>query len=259
MIFLTGDVHNGLVGTYEYSQLGENELNAAKEYLKVLKKYNLKSTLFLNGILLETETEKIKELLNYNVEFGGHTYNNFGKMNLFKSYLYRKFFGCIYGPSSYQRKDIKKTKITFEDFGIKMTSWRTHSFGSNEKTFELLKKEGVEFVSDLLGHQKPFRDKNGLIHLPINIPVDQNTIAYGILKPENRNPFASCTKGRIKAEEWFEIIKSRIIENEKKGIDSILLLHPSTMALLDNFKLLDKICKFLSKYKSGKISEFILK
>jgi hypothetical protein len=77
--------------------------------------------------------------------------------------------------------------------------------------------------------------------------------------PENRNSFASCVKGRINAEEWFEILKKRIQHNEKKKVDSILLIHPETMAALDNFKLFEQIAEFLSKYKSEKISEFKLK
>ena len=93
------------------------------------------------------------------------------------------------------------------------------------------------------------------MHVPINIPVDQNTIAYGELKPENRNPFASCTKGRIKPEEWFGILKKRVKENEKNKIPSAILIHPATMAYLDDFKLFEKIAKFLSKYESIKISE----
>ena len=258
MIYITGDVHDGIAGTYEYKKLGKHEIGATKEYLRILRKYNLKSTLFMNGILLDKYPNEINGLMGEDVEFGGHTYDNFGKMGIIKSYLNRKKFGCVYGSLKYQKKDIKKTKNAFKRLGLKMTSWRTHAFSSNEKTFSLLVMGGVEFVSDLLGKQEPFKDKNGIIHLPINVPVDQNTITYGVLKPENRNPFASCTKGRIWAEEWFDIIKKRIILNEKNKMDSILLIHPSTMAVLDNFELFGKIARFLSKYKTAKISEFKL-
>jgi peptidoglycan/xylan/chitin deacetylase (PgdA/CDA1 family) len=252
MIYLTGDVHSYKMGGWE-QKIGGSEVNNAKRYLEILKKYHLSCTLFVNGICLVDEKNGIKELLNFDVELGGHTYNNFGKMNIIKSYLNRKIFGCIYGSETFQKKDIKKTKKAFENFGIKMDSWRTHAFGSNEKTFGILKKEGVEYVSDLVGDIKPFN--RGIIHVPINIPVDQNTISYGELKTENRNPFASCIKGRLKPEEWFEILKKRIQYNEKNKIDSIILIHPETMAVLDNFKLFEKIAEFLSKYKSSKISE----
>lgn len=204
MIYLTGDVHSRSLNNWEQEVAGP-EIKAAKKYLEILKKYNFSCTLFLNGECLDNEKEAIKNLLSFNVEIGGHTYNNFGKMGAIKSYLYRKFFGCIYGSFSMQKKDIRKTKIAFEKFGLKMNSWRTHSFASNKKTFKILKQEGVEYVSDLIGDVKPFQE--GIIHLPINIPVDQNTIIYGKLNPENRNPFASCVKGRVKAEEWFEILK----------------------------------------------------
>jgi peptidoglycan/xylan/chitin deacetylase (PgdA/CDA1 family) len=255
MIYLTGDVHSKILGHWEQRIAGK-EINAAIKYLEILKKYKVSSTLFLNGKCLEEDKEKVKELLKYNVELGGHTYDNFRKMGPIKGYIYRKLWGCIYGPSSYQKKDIRKTKKAFEKEGIKITSWRTHSFGSNENTYKILKEEGINFLSDIVGEVKPF--ERGLIHLPINIPVDVNTVAYGELKPESRNPFASCTKGRIASEEWFEIIKKRVAYNEKNKVDSILLIHPITMAVLDNFKTFEEIAKFLSKYQSKKMSEFEL-
>ncbi len=258
MIILTGDVHSKSLGGWEQKKIG-SEIEASKRYLEILRKYKLACTLFINGICLDNknEREEARKLFNYDVELGGHTYNNFGKMNLIKSYIHRKLHGCIYGSTMYQRKDIRKTKKAFEKIGLKMTSWRTHAFGSNKETFRLLKEEGIRYVSDLTGDIKPFCKE--IIHLPINIPVDQNTIAYGELKPENREPFASCTKNRIEPGEWFEILKKRIKENEKNKISSIILIHPATMACLDDFRLFEEIAKFLSKYKSIKISEFELK
>jgi len=257
MIYLTGDVHEKINGHWE-QKISGSELDNTIKYLEILRKSKISCTLFINGILLDKNPKKIKEILKFNVELGGHTYNNFGNMDKIKSYIYRKIWGCIYGSASYQKRDIKKTKKAFEKLGLEMNSWRTHAFGSNKETFKILKKQGVKYVSDFLGKIKPF-EKDGIIHLPINIPVDVVTVAYGVWKPENIDPFASCTKGRIEPEEWFEIVKKRIIENEKKGIDSFLLLHPTTMATLDNFKLFEKMTKFLSKYKDGKISGFKLK
>jgi peptidoglycan/xylan/chitin deacetylase (PgdA/CDA1 family) len=256
MIYLTGDVHTKSMGGWEQEKMG-SEVVAAKKYLEILKKYNLSCTLFINGKCFEEEKEKVKELLSYDVEFGGHTYNNFGKLGIIKSYLYRKLFGCVYGSKHFQTKDILKTKKTFEKVGLKMVSWRTHAFGSNEETFKILRQAGVRYVSDLVGDIKPF-EKGEIIHLPINLPVDGNTLSYGEFRPENRNPFASCTKGRISAEEWFEILKKRITHNEKNKINSIILIHPITMAALDNFELFEQIAKFFSKYKSSKISNFHL-
>ncbi len=255
MIYLTADVHSEIKGNWEQKKARNSELDSAKRYLEILKKYKIRSTLFVNGICLEKHPSKIETLLKFDTELGGHTYNNFGNMNIFKSYINRKLFGCVYGSKNFQKKDIFKTKKTFERFGLKMKCWRTHAFASNDETFKILKSAGVTHVSDLLGEQKPF-EREGIIHMPINIPVDQNTIAYGMLRPENRDPFASCTKGRIKPEEWFEILKKRVAENEKKKIPSVLLIHPLTMETLDNFRLFERIAKFLSKYKSGKITEF---
>jgi len=256
MIILTGDVHTNQLKGWEQKKIG-SEIKMAQRYLDILKKYRMSCTLFINGICLDdkSEREEVKKLLEYDVELGGHTYNNFKNINIIKNYIYRKLYNCIYGSYGFQEKDIRKTKRAFEKSGLKMTSWRTHAFGSNKETFKILEEEDVKYVSDLLGDIKPFKS-NKIIHVPINIPVDQNTIAYGELKPENRDSFASCTKGRISPEEWFEILKKRIKENEKNKILSIILIHPATMACLDNFKLFEKIVEFLSRYESIKMSEF---
>jgi peptidoglycan/xylan/chitin deacetylase (PgdA/CDA1 family) len=244
MIYLTGDVHSSRMGEWEQDKIG-SEIKAAERYLEILEEYQLKSTLFINGICLDENWEEVKPLLNNLVELGGHTYNNFNGMNIFKSYISRKIFGCIYGSKKTQRGDIEKTKRAFVKRDLEMKSWRTHAFGSNNETFNLLKSVGVKFVSDFVGEIKPIKD-NELIHLPINIPVDQNTISYGKLTNNNRDPFASCVKGRISPDEWFEIIKKRITYNEKEKINSILLIHPATMATLDNFELFRKIAEFSS-------------
>jgi len=252
MIYPTGDVHTK-IDNWEQKKSG-NELDAAKKYLEILKKNRVACTLFINGKCLDENPEKIKEFLDYDAELGGHTYDNFKSMHIIKSYFYRKFFNCIYGPAYYQEKDIKRTKSTFQKFGLKMTSWRTHAYGSNEKTFEILRQEGVRYVSDLF--EDNIIEKDGIIHMAINIPVDNVTMSYGPFAPSNREPFVGCAKSRIKPEEWFEILKKRIESNEKKGKPSILLIHPITMASFDNFELFEKIAKFLSKYKTNKISEF---
>ena len=87
---------------WEQKIAGRDIVNAIK-YLEILKKYHISSTLFLNGKCLNEDKEKTKELLKYDVELGGHTYDNFGKMGPIKSYIYRKIWGCIYGPNFYQK------------------------------------------------------------------------------------------------------------------------------------------------------------
>jgi len=257
MIYITGDVHSKIRNYFEQKIAG-SELKAAIIFLKILRKYKLSSTLFVNGKCLDENPEEVKNLLEFDVELGGHTYNNFGNLGIIRKYLNKKIYGCIYGSAFYQRKDVKKTKRAFEKLGLEMKSWRTHAFGSNKKTLRILRQNEVKYVSDLLGETKPFVE-SGIIHMPVNIPVDQNSIAYSILRPENRNPFIGCKEARIKPEEWFEILKKRVEKNEKDKVPSIILIHPITMAVLDNFRLFEKIARFLSKYKSGKISELIIK
>jgi peptidoglycan/xylan/chitin deacetylase (PgdA/CDA1 family) len=254
MIYLTGDVHVYDKHNWEQKKIG-SEIEASKKYLDILKKQRISCTLFINGKCLKTEKTAMLELLRYDVEIGGHTYDNFGGMNKIKGYLFKKIWGCIYGPKKYQEKDIQKTKNIFEKNGLQMNSWRTHAFGSNDTTFKILETKGVKNVSDLLGNKKIF-NSGGIRHFPINVPVDQNTIIYGPFAPENRDPFASCTKGRIDSKEWFNILKRRVMENEKNNIPSVILIHPATMNALDNFELFAKVAKFLSKYESFKVSEF---
>ena len=258
MIYLTGDIHTKIPGYWEQEQ-GGSEMDAGIKYLEILKKYNIKCTLFVNGKCFVNddggEKDKISKLLGYDVELGGHTYDNFGRMNVIRSFINRRKYGCVYGSNKYQEKDISLTRELFEKFGLIMKSWRTHAFSSNNDTFRILKENNVRYVSDLIGMIKPFKE-NGLIHMPINIPVDVVAVSYGKYNVSNKDPFASCVKGRIEKEEWFEIIKNRVKENEKNNVDSVLLIHPISMKVMDNFELFEEIVRFLSEYKSGKIGEY---
>lgn len=257
MIYLTGDVHANIPGYWE-QEIGGNELDACIKYLEILKSHNIRCTVFINGKCINEETEKIKKMLGYDVELGGHTYDNFGKMNIFRNYINRKRYGCVYGSPRFQEIDISKTKKIFYEFGLEMKSWRTHAFASNEDTYRILAENGISYVSDLF-NQAPFKKHYGnfsIMHMPINIPVDVTTVSYGEFDPKNRDPFASCVKGRIEPEEWLEILKKRVSENEKKRTSSILLIHPITMKVMDDFKMFERIAEFLSKYKSRKIYEF---
>lgn len=252
MIIITGDVHSNIKDHWEQEKKG-SEIACAEKYLKILKKHNLSSTLFINGICIDKEQDSVKNLLKYDVELGGHTYDNFGSMSILKSYYRRKIYKGLYGSESQQRKDIIKTKSAFEKLNLKMTSWRTHAFASNKDTFKILKENGVKYVSDFFT-KEPFEEL-GIIHVPINTPPDNNALAYGPMVPENRDLFIGCTKGRITSSEWLEILKKRVMENEKSKKISILLIHPITMAVLDDFKSFEELCKFLSKYQSLKMSE----
>jgi len=87
-------------------------------------------------------------------------------------------------------------------------------------------------------------------------------VEFEIREKSNRkfcNKKICIYKGRIRKEEWLEILKGRVIENEKKKVDTIILIHPAMMEALDNFELFKKVVEFLSKYKTAKISEFKLK
>lgn len=280
MICLTGDVHHDLKfkpGGYQL-YLDGSESKVAIKYLEITEKYDLKVTLFITGKSFVENMRDIEKLLDFdNLEIGGHTWSAFRPVWLHRTF--KLIIGSIYGPKFYQQIDIKKTlSIIQEKKGRKPTSWRTHSYASNNTTLKILENEGVKIISDDVDKRKikPFFVSNNLLSLPINVMPDHEHLYFksrGRTKSavekeikrkgkQDKKAFGYFTTQSFTITEYYEIIKKQI-ENieEKKGI-ATLLLHPHVMKLTDNFETFEKLCKWINnkEYETiwcKEVSEFL--
>lgn len=221
-VFITGDVHHQNCRTYDYRHGYCDEMAYVKKYCEILSSYKLKATLFYTGKFLE------KHCFASNfIEIGGHTYSAWDWYPKGLGTIFKKLFGCYYGPKWLQKRDIDKF------FKIKkVISWRTHSYSSNKITRQLLVEKGVKYISDDIICDQPHHHRD-IWEIPITVPPDDIFFkGRHNMKPNEK---------RQLIDRWFARFKDTI-----KDKDFIVLqLHPAIMKSLDNFKLFDKVCKYI--------------
>lgn len=258
MIILTGDVHQ----RFSPSSHGvrESELRLAREYVKIAKSYHLKTTLFLTGrSVLESPGVAQSLARDSQVELGGHTFSAFRPKLLHKSF---KLFGAShYGPTWYQKMDIQKTLAVFERvLGQRPRAWRTHAYLSDEGTYQLLAAAGFKWVSDKICRAcQPYQLIKGLKMVPINVLPDHEHLYHGKRTPRrvaaSNWPGDAFGRNSYPAQEWLARVCRQVQDINNQGGIVTLEVHPICMFSLDKFATFRRLCRFLSQFKSGFLSD----
>ncbi len=252
-ICLTGDVHHEYRGKKINRFMNEKEIHLTDKYCKICNKFSLKATIFMTGKCVDQSPDNINKLMKYkNIEIGGHTNAAFEKFPLMLKYANLMIFKSKYGPGFYQKKDINTCVRKLSKFiGKDVVSWRTHGYQSNITTYKHLKNNGIKLISDRLlrWRLKPKKTLD-LIDLPINVAVDRAYIIYPNKKDINERIDGYYRPGILTPEDWLELVKIQIKDIINKNGIATLLVHPETMKITNNFKIFEKLCKFISKYES---------
>ncbi|MBI3815869.1 MAG: polysaccharide deacetylase family protein [Nitrospinae bacterium] len=270
MIFLTGDVHfknKRLFSDQRFMTISEVE--AAKKYIRLAERYGVKATLFFTGKSIAEEPDTMKEIIGFkNIEIGGHTYNTCQPEILYR--LFKRFNPplppFIKGGRGgimewWQERDIKKTVKAIKNVtGGNIVSWRNHAYRYDEYTYNILIRHGIKVVSNDVDTRKKFPEKldNGIFSLPINTTPDHEHLYHGEKKyiegvKESYGPYS---KGIFYfVDKWLEVVKEEIKAIEAEGGSATVLCHPSCMEAADGMKTFDKLCSFLSGYKTAFVKD----
>ena len=251
IVFLTGDVHHppDLIKRVYYRETSippDYELKASLLYAKVLNEYGTSCTLFVTGKVLDMFPEIVSEITELaNVEIGAHTYYAFRGLSYGYTFLvpvYTKMFKTPYGPKLLIRHDVFRAIQAFKKLGLKVLSWRTHGYQGNEYLYRLLAKLSVKLVSDCRSNNLVYKTEYGIIHVCINMPVDD-----GI----SRLSWHERTK-------WYYKYLRILGLKAERGEPMVLQLHPINM-MLDNFDFLLRVVETLKKmgYRFLKLSEIL--
>jgi peptidoglycan/xylan/chitin deacetylase (PgdA/CDA1 family) len=224
---------------------GTTEVDCMEAYLEIAGKYKLKTTLFLTGKAVKEEGAKIRKLLSPGLtEVGGHTYSAFRPRLIYGAAS--RLLGLSNGPRSVQKRDIRLTvRIISEKLGIRIRSWRDHSYRHDKNTYPLLHENGIEFVSDEV---QPLRTEfpdymDGVYSIPINTTPDHENLSHSEFEPA------------LSAEEWLDkIIQQAEHILARKGL-AVILAHPSCMFIEDRLKTFEKLCKLLRGKPNCYLSE----
>ena len=278
MICLTGDIHHSSLKTNDQKYLltktpKDSEIKIAVKFLNIIEKYGLKVTFYVTGKTLAEEWADFKIISESEfVEIGGHTYSGI-PLSVFNRIKYRlkgltpPSHSTEYGSEHYQNKDIKKVKdIINKRTGQELLSWRSHGLIYDDKTYQILYKHGIKFISDEISSTKFFPEKlkEGLISHPINTIPDHDHIYHAHRNREFCNKAKKRGYGTddfgpndYTIEEWGELVKRQVIDIESKYGIATLLIHPLCQYLSDEFETVEKLFKLFSGFKTIWAKEII--
>lgn len=255
-VCLTGDVHHMSLKTRDQEYMDRTEVEAAIEYAEIAGKFNVPVTLFITGKAAKEEPEKVRRLATMDhVEIGGHNFWAFGTP-LHK--LFRGLLGTWHGPRWFQAWEIRKTINTFDDLGIKISSWRDHAYRYNKDTINLLKKSSITYFSNVVEPKGEVRIKNGVTVLPINTPPDHEHIYHGFRTPEFvseddfEGPFGTQS---YDVGNWINWVLECAESNCREDRVSTILAHPACMSLVDEFDSFEILCTEINdRYDPTKVT-----
>ncbi|OQX56504.1 MAG: hypothetical protein B5M53_01130 [Candidatus Cloacimonas sp. 4484_209] len=264
MIVLTGDIHHNSLECEEKAWFSQTPAKSGLYYLQIARDYNLKVTFFITGKVAKEEPKTLIKMLEFgNLEIGGHTYDalrfNFGGIAKIIKRATRRSYNIGY----FQKKDIEKTVKAIKTVTQKeIKIWRTHSYASDASTINILEKKGFNIISDERNSLALYPYRIGgkrLISLPINVMPDHEHLYHGARNANHvkyLNWKGDCFgKESYTAEKWLDIVMKQVENIQAKGGIATLLVHPQCMDVLDRFKTFEKLCQYLSQYKSLFVSE----
>lgn len=279
MIYLTGDLHDMSLksGNQQHclKKYGLTELEVTQKYLKLLEEKNVKVTFFVTGKSFKDEWDVLKPICDSpNVELGGHTWNCYLSPwcewtgirffpNLWARF-WNKFSNSYNGPEWYHSVDTKKTiDIIKQRTGKTIKLWRHHMYMHGKYSEEVMIKNGIQLISDAVvkDSKGPELIKDSLFSFPINIIPDHEHLIHAERTPEwiekwqkRYNWSDDYGSDSYYIEEWTDIVLEGLKERELQNIPSLLIIHPITMYLCDEFKHFRKILDYISSCKNEFLS-----
>lgn len=253
-ICLTGDVHSRKVAHPEQDYLpeGMSEVDVAKQYVETVNSHGISATLFVTGRAAKEQPGDVRDLSDAEcIEIGGHTYQSLRPQWLHK--MFRTVTGSQYGPSLFQRYDIRRTKQALEPLVGDLASWRTHAYASDERSRDILADEGFTLISDEVtppSQTHPTVEGN-LVQLPINTLRDHGHVYHAERTPEvvdedpnSGDPF--CRES-FTIEEWGNRIRDQIEQIVNDGGIATIQAHPICQFVSDEFETLLSLLEWIDE------------
>ncbi len=266
MIYITCDIHHQSLGTGNQKFSDRTEMQCAYDFFKKIEKYNLKATYFISGkSFLEDWGSELHEISSSSlIEIGGHNWDCFS--NEMYHRVCNKLLNSYNGTKSFQERDCYKTQeIIFQKTGKHLSSWRNHMYMHGKYTDQVLREAGIFFCSDGVksGELSPSVSLGGYQNIPINIIPDHEHIYHAERTPlyvknwvkryDWKDDFGSDS---YYINEWGNIMLNQVLDNERNGRDSLLIIHPITMYLADKYNFIDLFMNRISELQTSNISEF---
>jgi hypothetical protein len=248
-VVLTGDVHQW-IDSADRAYATETECALAVEYARIAGSHGLKVTLFFTGLAIKEDTTSVRALLEEeNAEVGGHGWDSFRPQWRYRAV--NRLFGSPHGSSSMQARMVARTCSTIERVsGRRVLGWRDHAYRFDEHTPRVLAEAGIRVWSDDVDPERadPYRDRSGIVVLPINTTPDHEHLYHGGQTldtiPASRQPGYDHPDG------WREVVLRQVESIVSSGGVATILAHPLCMKVADDWRTFELLCASLSRYRS---------
>lgn len=229
-------------------------LDGFDEYIKILDKYNIKSTLFTVGNLAPKMADKLKICLNNGHRLALHNYKHIAPMNM--------------DPAKFREKISESKAKLSQLFGTEILGFRAPCFSMDRERLEILKDLGFKYDSSHLGFDKAIHtvnlDLNDFDELRDGIFHNKGFFEFGLSKSKIfGRPYPISGGGYVRLGNW-DFIKSILKQYIKTNNYYVFYLHPFelTKQKIPFIKDLKSYDKFYIKYgisTYGKKVEYIIK
>jgi hypothetical protein len=92
-----------------------------------------------------------------------------------------------------------------------------------------------------------------LLSLPINTIPDHEHLLHGRYLPERTKP--ERLAGRVDIRDWLDQVQEKARAIEDHGGIATILARPLCMDVADGMQTFEELCRFLSRYRTGWVSE----
>lgn len=252
-VCLTGDVHSLRLANAEQAYLptGTTELDIASRYAKIAADHDVAVTFFVTGLAARDQPNLVSTIdSNSSVEVGGHTYRSLQPGPLHS--VFRRIWGSRYGPSAFQRYDIRKTKAALSELCTKPTSWRTHAYASDHRTFSILAKEGFTVVSDSVAPDSKISPsmEGEILSLPVNTLRDHGHLYHAHRTAKSTDSASSgdsFNSQMYEPDAWLSRVTSQIEAITNAGGFATVQAHPVCQYTADGLDTLTELVRWLDE------------
>ena len=252
-VCLTGDVHSLRLANAEQEYLpnGMTELDIASKYAKIAADHDVAATFFLTGLAARDQPNLVSTIDSSEfIEIGGHTYRSL-QPGLLHS-VFRRVWGGRYGPSAFQRYDIRKTKAVLSEFCTKPTSWRTHAYASDHRTLPILAKEGFNVVSDSVVPDSKISPwvEGEILSIPVNTLRDHGHLYHAhrtARSTDSDSSGDSFDSQMYDPDAWLSQVTSQVEAIINAGGFATIQAHPVCQFTADELDTLTELVRWLDE------------
>jgi len=210
--------------------------------LELLKKYSIKGTFFVPGIIVDEYPESIKKIKDEGHEIALHGYNHITPTTL---------------SNEEQKKEIYKALQTMEDnLSVKPVGFRSPGAGIGEGTLEALLEIGAIYDSSMMGDDIPYlyeiAGKGKLVEIPWKWSVDDWVFYAFNYYPPLTYKYAPPVDPRTVTEIW----KNEFDVLYDEGLFFTSIGHPQQIGQASRIKAFEEFIKYVKQRKDVWIATY---